>query len=237
MKTNVILLRFRLGWALLGIIGLVLQWITSSIFIPGFTTTPTSWLTFFSYFTILTNLFVTVWFILGFVSLQRGQARWWGDQPEVKGALMVAGTVTILVYWTLLKDIPLSGISGHIANFLLHLAVPGGMWIDWLLTQGVIQRTYWQMMGAWLIFPVAFSLQAEIRGAIVPWYPYFFMDPHAVGGVGPLALWLLVIVILFFAVASLIYWLYNVRSSQQSKSVVKPAVKPASGKVARQGRR
>ncbi len=215
MKTNRTLWWVRLAWAALGLAGLVLQVIASAISVHGFGKSVGSVVNFFSYFTILTNVAITLWFILGFASLQRGQSHGWGDRAEVKGAVMLAGTVTVLVYWTLLVDIPIPTRIGEVANFLLHLGTPLGMWVDWLLTREAIRRPYMQMMGYWLIFPLAFMIYTEIRGPFAHFYPYFFMDPNAVGGVGPLILWLIAITALFLIVATAIYWLYRVRGASQ----------------------
>ena len=215
MKTNPVVWRVRLAWAALGVLGLAFQVIASFISVHGFGRSLGSWVNFFSYFTILTNIAVTLWFILGFVSLQRGQARWWGDSADVKGAVLLAGTVTIIVYWTLLVDIPIPTRIGEVANFLLHLGVPLGMWIDWLLTREAIRRPFTQTLGLWPIFPLAFTVYTEIRGPFAHFYPYFFMDPGKVGGVGPLILWLIGVAVLFAVVASAIYWLYRVRGAAQ----------------------
>jgi hypothetical protein len=34
----------------------------------------------------------------------------------------------------------------------------------------------------WMAFPLAYVTYALIRGAIVNWYPYFFVNPHRHGG-------------------------------------------------------
>lgn len=215
MNMNVGLVRFRLGWALLGIAGLVLQGIATEMTVPNYFTDPTRFVNFFSYFTILTNLFVTIWFVLAFSSRQMRQARWWGDQPEIKGVLLVAGSVTILVYWTLLVDIPIPTAIGEIANFLLHLLVPLGLWIDWLIVGDPMTKSYGKMLIAWLVFPIVFVIYSEVRGPFAHWYPYFFLDPQAVGGAGKLVAWIIGMMLLFLVVASLIFWLYRKRGGLQ----------------------
>lgn len=87
MSMNMGLLKFRLVWALPGIVGLILQGIATEMTLPGYFTHLSLIVNFFSYFTILTNLFITIWFVLAFRSQFMGQARWWGDQPEIKGGI------------------------------------------------------------------------------------------------------------------------------------------------------
>lgn len=123
IKTNFGITQFRLIWAVLGVAGLVLQAIATEMTFHSYFQRLPLVINFFSYFTILTNLSITIWFALAYRSRRAGEATWWGDAPEVKGALMVAGSVTILVYWTLLVDIPIPNAVGEIANFLLHLLV------------------------------------------------------------------------------------------------------------------
>jgi len=210
---NTGLIRFRLGWALPGIAGLILQGIATEMTRPGYFTHLSLIVNFFSYFTILTNLFITIWFVLAFRSQIMGQARWWGDQPEIKGALLVAGSTTILVYWTLLVDIPIPTVTGEIANFLLHLLVPLGLLIDWLIVGDPMTKSYGTMLRAWLIFPLVFVIYTEVRGPFALWYPYFFLDPQAVGGVGKLVISIIGMMILFLLMASLIFWLYRKRGN------------------------
>ncbi len=217
-------MRFRLGWAMLGIVGLLLQGIATEMTRPGYFTHLSLIINFFSYFTILTNLFVTIWFVLAFRSRQIG---WWGDQPEIKGALLVAGSVTILVYWTLLVDIPIPTVTGEIANFLLHLLVPLGLWIDWLMVGDPMKKSYGSMLRSWLIFPIIFVIYTEVRGPFAHWYPYFFLDPQAVGSIGNLVIAIIGMILLFLVVATLIFWLYRRRGELQ--------LVPASS-IARQGK-
>ncbi|MEO7000917.1 MAG: Pr6Pr family membrane protein [Ktedonobacterales bacterium] len=234
-KTNTTLYRVRLGWALLGIVGLGLQ--ASATYSLGAFGSFTQVVNFFSYFTILSNIFITAWFVLAFLSMQRGQARWWGDDPAIKGALLVAGGVTIIVYWLLLKDIPVQGgPAGDIANLLLHGFVPLGLWIDWLIAGDPMNKPYGAMMGAWLVYPIVFMIYSEIRGPFVdkpthPWYPYFFLSPSAppagVGGVGPLILALIGVSLIFFLAASVLYWLYRKRGGVQFVPVGKAQVSRA----------
>lgn len=227
MNINEGLVRFRLGWAALGIAGLVLQGVATEMTRPSYFNDLTRFVNFFSYFTILTNLFITAWFVLAFRSRLMGQAHWWGDQREIKGALLVAGSVTILVYWTLLVDIPIPTVTGEIANFLLHLLVPLGLWIDWLIVGDPMTKSYGRMLGAWLIFPMVFVIYTEVRGSFAHFYPYFFLDPQAVGGAGKLVVWIVGMMLLFLVVASLIFWLYQKRGGLQvvSASSVPPQAK------------
>ncbi len=41
----------------------------------------------------------------------------------------------------------------------------------------------------WLVYPLLFAVYSLIRGPIVGWYPYPFLDPAHVGGYGVVALY------------------------------------------------
>jgi hypothetical protein len=71
------------------------------------------------------------------------------------------------------------------------------------------------MLRAWLIFPIVFVIYTEIRSPFAQWYPYFFLDPHAVGGIGQLVVAILGMIILFLVAASIIFWLYQKRGGLQ----------------------
>ncbi len=203
--------RFRLAWTLLGFIGLALQIISLEIAHPGYFTHLASALNFFSLFTITTNLALTLWFFLAFLSRYTRKASWLIDSPEVKGALMLSGMMTILIYWVLLSGFPTSNIYGRISNFFVHLLVPLGLWIDWLLVGGPITRSFKQTILIWLAYPLLYAFYTEARGLFAHWYPYFFLDPRIIGGFGNVALWILIMILLFMAMGCLIFWLYQRR--------------------------
>ncbi len=50
MNRNVGLSRFRLGWAVLGVAGLVLQAIATALTLPGYFTSLSNFVDFFSFF-------------------------------------------------------------------------------------------------------------------------------------------------------------------------------------------
>jgi hypothetical protein len=70
-----------------------------------------------------------------------------------------------------------------------------------------------------LIFPIVFVIYTEVRGPFAQWYPYFFLDPQKVGGVGILVLWIIGLMLVFLVVGSLIFWLYRKRGSIQIQIV------------------
>lgn len=136
----------------------------------GITTTD-----YFSYFTELSNLIAAGVFLYG--TLFRPYPR----SPTVellRGAAVVYILTTGIVYAVLL--------SGHIpvypwVNTVLHRVIPIAVTLDWLIDPPHVRLRLRDTL-VWLTFPVLYVAYTLVRGAIVDWYPYFFVDPHRHGG-------------------------------------------------------
>ncbi|MGA8046237.1 MAG: Pr6Pr family membrane protein, partial [Dermatophilaceae bacterium] len=61
-------------------------------------------------------------------------------------------------------------------NTVLHYIVPVAMLVDYLLDRPR-RRLSFRASLLWLIYPLAYAGYSLIRGAIVDWYPYPFLDP------------------------------------------------------------
>ncbi|HEV2709658.1 MAG TPA: Pr6Pr family membrane protein [Edaphobacter sp.] len=129
---------------------------------------------FFSFFTILTNLFVAIVLIVSASNLIRHR-----DPTEVDDILRGSATVSIaivgLVFGLLLSHLD----SGMIpwTNFVLHSLMPIVMVLDWLIQPPkakLVPRHIW----FWVIYPIAYLVYSLIRGAFTNWYPYWFIDPN-----------------------------------------------------------
>ena len=74
--------------------------------------------------------------------------------------------------------------------------------VDWLVLPP-LSRIGFRRALVWTIYPLAFCGYTLIRGPIVDWYPYSFLDPAESGGWGGVSLYVLVIIagfLLFSAV-------------------------------------
>jgi hypothetical protein len=80
-----------------------------------------------------------------------------------------------LVHWFLLR--PLLDLHGadYLADKLLHVAVPLIVLVGWLVF-GPRDRVDGADVLAFLIVPVVWLAYTLVRGAIVNWYPYPFID-------------------------------------------------------------
>jgi uncharacterized membrane protein len=72
--------------------------------------------------------------------------------------------------------------------------------LDWLY-QPPKSNLALKQIQYWLIFPLAYLAYTLVRGAIVGWYPYPFLNSANVGGYGGVLLYSLAISVLFFVVS------------------------------------
>ncbi len=126
---------------------------------------------FFSYFTVESNMLVA-WTALTLAL-----------RPEIDGALwrvlrmntIIGITVTGLVAWFILR--PLQNLQGPalLADRLLHIVCPAVAVIGWILF-GPRGRISIRVLWLSLVFPISWLAYTLVRGAIVDWYPYPFID-------------------------------------------------------------
>lgn len=131
---------------------------------------------FFSYFTVLTNLLVAV----TATTLALGHettGKWW---KVLRLNAIVGIAVTGLVHWFLLR--PLLDLSGgdYVADKLLHVIGPLLAVIGWAVF-GPRGRSDASLLWPSLIYPIGWLAYTLVRGAIVDWYPYPFLDVNLHG--------------------------------------------------------
>jgi hypothetical protein len=129
---------------------------------------------YFSYFTVLSNLFAAAMLLYGALSPVRT-----GTVELLRGAAVVYILTTGIVYLLLL--------SGHAptypwANAILHYLMPIAVTLDWLLQPPHMRLEPARTVVRWMAFPLAYIVYTLARGAIMGWYPYFFVNPHRAGG-------------------------------------------------------
>lgn len=131
---------------------------------------------YFSYFTVLSNLFAVAMLLHG--ALRPAHER--SETVEMlRGAAVVYILTTGIVYLLLL--------SGHApaypwVNAILHYLMPVAMTLDWLLDPPRVRLDPARTVVLWMAFPLLYIPYTLTRGAIVGWYPYFFVNPHRGGG-------------------------------------------------------
>ncbi len=131
---------------------------------------------YFSYFTVLSNLFAAAMLLHGALRPAPTRSR---TVELLRGAAVVYILTTGIVYLLLL--------SGHApaypwVNAILHYLMPVAVTLDWLSDPPSVRLDPARTIVIWMAFPLLYVLYTLARGAIVDWYPYFFVNPHRSGG-------------------------------------------------------
>jgi hypothetical protein len=134
---------------------------------------------FFSFFTILTNtvVAVTATAISFFPSTSIGKFL---AKPTSQAAVAVYIAIVGIVYSLFLRAVwdPV-GLQA-VADHALHDAVPLAYvtyWIAFAPKSGI----GWADPFKWLTYPLVYIAYSLLRGAIVGWYPYWFVDVTQLG--------------------------------------------------------
>jgi hypothetical protein len=176
---------------------------------------------FFSYFTNLSNLFAAVVFITGATYLLTHRKQSVRDDV-IRGAAALYLAAVGIVYVTLLSAEDL-GLLIPWVNVVLHYLMPLVVVFDWLCQPPQTRLVFRQTL-SWLVFPFLYLVYVLIRGSIVGWYPYPFLDPAQAGGYGGVSLYSLGICVAFAVIGGSLMTLGN---------KLQGAAEAASTKVAR----
>ena len=161
---------------------------------------------FFSFFTILTNLFAAVVLIVGAINLLRRREPKEADDI-LRGSAVVAIAVVGLVFGLLLSHLESEMIPW--VNFVTHYLMPVVMVLDWLF-QPPKAKLAPKHIWFWVVYPIAYLTYSLIRGAVVDWYPYWFINPHeSPGGWSGVILYSGAITIGFLLISFALLWLGN----------------------------
>jgi len=165
--------------------GMIISVITNVSILP--------WFNSFKYFTMQTNLIVTIWLTLAIV---------WHNKPEflekitgpLKGAFTLYITITFIFFAIILSPFyhpptPFAAFS----NLVLHYITPIAFILDWILTETKM-RYKWNYLHYWIVYPIGYLVFALIHGKITGDYLYFILDISAFE--------LLTVPIVFFLVTS-----------------------------------
>lgn len=154
----------------------------------------------FYYFTILSNTLAVV--------LMAGQAlkpQWMGVNGWFRGAVTLYMVITGLVYAVLLAPLGADvGAYAPWANFVHHTLAPAALLIDWLLfppAAKLARSAPW----TWLVFPGLYFTFSMIRGAMVDWFPYPFLNFDELGP-GGVAIYAVAILAVFTTIGMFLRW-------------------------------
>ena len=150
----------------------------------------------YSYFTVLSNVFgalVCAWSLVG------------RAPTAVRGAAVTFLALTGVVYNTMLRDVDVQ--TDGFPNVILHVVVPILMVLEWVLAPPT-ERIRWRTVATWMVVPLGYLAYTLVRGPVVDWYPYPFLDPRP-SGYGAVVLGSLAVAVAFFLAAAVVALLGN----------------------------
>jgi hypothetical protein len=154
------------------VVGLVVQlhavWVQEN---PRFAALHSRIFNMFCYFTVLSNTIVGVTCLLLALRLDRRSTVF--RVFRLDGFLSI--TVTFVVFHVALASLQDLEGSAKVADTLLHTVVPLMCVAGWVLL-GTRGMTSWRVVWLSLLYPVAWLAFALVRGPIVDFYPYPFVD-------------------------------------------------------------
>jgi hypothetical protein len=150
-------------------------------------------ITYFSFFTILTNFLTGFVFTAVALDLQTVRGQWFRS-PSVQAGTAVYIAIVGAIYQILLRQLWNPQGAQWVADVLLHSIIPVGYGVYWLLF-GPRTGLTWKNAVVWLTYPAVYLVYILARGAVSGLYPYPFVDVNVLGYGGVLtraALFLLV---------------------------------------------
>ncbi|MBC3775665.1 Pr6Pr family membrane protein [Pseudomonas sp. SWRI99] len=134
---------------------------------------------FFSYFTILTNTLVATVLTCAVTDRESAVRRWF-LKPWVSSGIAVSITVVGLAYSLLLRHLWHPEGWQFVSDELLHDVMPllflGYWW--WCVPKGTLRLWH---LPVWLIYPLLYFVYALLRGHLLGAYAYPFIDVAVLG--------------------------------------------------------
>ena len=134
---------------------------------------------YFGYFTIVTNLLVCISLTMPLLAPASSAGRFFA-RSDVTAGVATSIVFVGLAYHLLLRNVWNPQGLNLIANDLLHYVTPILFLAYWwfYFPKGALR---WSYPLIWGLYPTAYLIYALIRGSIIGSYPYGFLDPRAIG--------------------------------------------------------
>jgi hypothetical protein len=126
----------------------------------------------------------------------------------LRGAAVVYMLTTGIVYAVLLSG---QDVTYPWVNTIVHRVMPLAVALDWVLDPPRVRLRLRQTL-VWMSFPLVYVAYTLTRGAIINWYPYFFVNPNRHGGYLLVAGDCVAITVGIVALVMMITWVGNRRS-------------------------
>lgn len=136
----------------------------------------------FSYFTIHSAFLLVLAVLLAMLHTASGRK----EPGWLTGLRALSTTYTVVsgtVFAVLLANAELFGhlFLVPLSSKVLHFVLPVYAVLDFLVAPGR-NRLRWATTWVATVFPALWAVYTLVRGRMVDWYPYFFLDPDLVGG-------------------------------------------------------
>ena len=136
-------------------------------------------MSFFSYFTVITNTLVATVLTCQLTSRESAARRWF-LQPWVSSGIAVSIAVVSLAYNVLLRHLWDPEGWQWLADELMHDVMPL-LFLAWwwmYVPKGTLR---WAHIPLWLIYPLVYFAYVLLRGHLLAAYPYPFIDVDKLG--------------------------------------------------------
>jgi hypothetical protein len=167
---------------------------------------------FFSYFTVLSNIFAAV--LLAALAARPALT---ADHAVsvVRGAVTLYMAVTGIVYNVLLAPAA-ADVSTNLewVNIVVHVVGPIVVVADYLLDPPRERPTVAEA-ATWLVFPAVWLAYTMLRGPSADWYPYPFLDPD-LKSTGSIVLTCVAILVAFVVLSAGLRWWAGRRPAEES---------------------
>lgn len=134
---------------------------------------------FFSFFTILTNTLVALYYTSLLQKTTSGWHRFF-NKPGTSTAVVVYITVVGLVYQLILRDVWEPQGLQMIVDELLHSIIPVYFVLYWMFSEDKSNLRLKQI-GPWMLYPLIYIIYVMLRGSLSGFYPYPFINPIELG--------------------------------------------------------
>jgi len=201
--------RFILG--IMGLIAIIVQ-MTHGLRYNGLVLS-----NFFSFFTIQSNILIVAVLVIGAIVSTK---QFYSPQFQlVRGAVTTYIMTTGIVYFLFLR-----GMEAELqttipwVNFVLHTLLPLYALFDWLAAPSRNLISF-RRMWLWILYPLAYLVYTLVRGPLVDWYPYPFLDPR-ISGYGQVLISSIFITILILLCSLIVIGSRKLRSSSAAPAEV-----------------
>jgi len=129
---------------------------------------------FFSFFTIVSNIFGSAVLLASAFDIP--------EDAHLRDVLRGIATLSLIIVGVVFSLLLASQDSGLLpwVNAIVHYVMPLAIAFDWCVDPPRTQISR-RDAAVWLVLPAAYLAYSLVRGAIVHWYPYPFLNVDTIG--------------------------------------------------------